>query len=59
MALIQDTEGMKVGVADLINQWVKGNSDVSCKSPSSTTVSPSLLFTQTRTVNPQYRPNLK
>ncbi|XP_056608383.1 lymphocyte-specific protein 1 isoform X2 [Triplophysa dalaica] len=33
----KDTEGMKVGVADLINQWVKGNSDVSCKSPSSTT----------------------
>ncbi|XP_057194830.1 lymphocyte-specific protein 1 isoform X3 [Triplophysa rosa] len=33
----KDTEGMKVGVADLINQWVKGNSDVSCKSPSSKT----------------------
>ncbi|XP_042616385.1 lymphocyte-specific protein 1-like isoform X3 [Cyprinus carpio] len=31
----KDTEGMKVGVADLINQWVKGNSDVSTKSPSS------------------------
>ncbi|XP_058639134.1 lymphocyte-specific protein 1 isoform X2 [Onychostoma macrolepis] len=31
----KDTEGMKVGVADLINQWVKGNSDVSIKSPSS------------------------
>ncbi|XP_052457546.1 lymphocyte-specific protein 1-like isoform X2 [Carassius gibelio] len=31
----KDTEGMKVGVADLINQWVKGNSDVSTKSSSS------------------------
>ncbi|XP_051757718.1 non-muscle caldesmon isoform X2 [Ctenopharyngodon idella] len=31
----KDTEGMKVGVADLINQWVKGNSDVNTKSPSS------------------------
>ncbi|XP_016386208.1 lymphocyte-specific protein 1-like isoform X2 [Sinocyclocheilus rhinocerous] len=31
----KDTEGMKVGVVDLINQWVKGNSDVSIKSPSS------------------------
>ncbi|XP_026123511.1 non-muscle caldesmon-like isoform X2 [Carassius auratus] len=31
----KDTEGMKVGVADLINQWVKGNGDVSIKSPSS------------------------
>ncbi|XP_073692108.1 lymphocyte specific protein 1 b isoform X2 [Garra rufa] len=30
----KDTEGMKVGVADLINQWVKGNSDA--KSPSKT-----------------------
>ncbi|XP_050971203.1 lymphocyte-specific protein 1 isoform X2 [Labeo rohita] len=29
----KDTEGMKVGVTDLINQWVKGNCDV--KSPSS------------------------
>ncbi|XP_016099693.1 lymphocyte-specific protein 1-like isoform X2 [Sinocyclocheilus grahami] len=32
---IEDTEGMKVGVVDLINQWVKGNSDVSIKSSSS------------------------
>uniref|UniRef100_A0A8C2A0Y7 Lymphocyte specific protein 1 b n=1 Tax=Cyprinus carpio TaxID=7962 RepID=A0A8C2A0Y7_CYPCA len=31
----KDTEGMKVGVANLINQWVKGNNDVSIKSPSS------------------------
>ncbi|XP_016092703.1 lymphocyte-specific protein 1-like isoform X2 [Sinocyclocheilus grahami] len=31
----KDTEGMKVGVSDLINQWVKGNCDVSTKSPSS------------------------
>lgn len=31
----KDTEGMKVGVSDLINQWVKGNGDVSIKSPSS------------------------
>ncbi|XP_067258303.1 lymphocyte specific protein 1 b isoform X4 [Chanodichthys erythropterus] len=30
----KDTDGMKVGVADLINQWVKGNSDVNSKSPS-------------------------
>uniref|UniRef100_A0A3P9ADQ8 Lymphocyte specific protein 1 a n=1 Tax=Esox lucius TaxID=8010 RepID=A0A3P9ADQ8_ESOLU len=31
----KDTEGLKVGVADLIHQWVKGNPDGSCKSPSS------------------------
>ncbi|XP_067295170.1 lymphocyte specific protein 1 b isoform X2 [Pseudorasbora parva] len=31
----KDTEGMNVGVADLINQWVKGNSDVNTKSPTS------------------------
>ncbi|KAK7170296.1 hypothetical protein R3I94_000506 [Phoxinus phoxinus] len=31
----KDTEGMNVGVTDLINQWVKGNSDVNTKSPSS------------------------
>ncbi|XP_065145514.1 lymphocyte specific protein 1 b isoform X2 [Paramisgurnus dabryanus] len=33
----KDTEGIKVGVADLINQWVKGNSDVN-KCPSSKVV---------------------
>nr|XP_055062713.1 lymphocyte-specific protein 1 isoform X1 [Misgurnus anguillicaudatus] len=33
----KDTEGLKVGVADLINQWVKGNSDVN-KCPSSKVV---------------------
>ncbi|XP_039544508.1 lymphocyte-specific protein 1 isoform X2 [Pimephales promelas] len=31
----KDTEGINVGVTDLINQWVKGNSDVNTKSPSS------------------------
>ncbi|XP_056100242.1 lymphocyte-specific protein 1 isoform X2 [Rhinichthys klamathensis goyatoka] len=31
----KDAEGMNVGVTDLINQWVKGNSDVNTKSPSS------------------------
>ncbi|XP_042171028.1 caldesmon, smooth muscle isoform X1 [Oncorhynchus tshawytscha] len=30
----KDTEGLNVGVADLIHQWVKGNPDGSCKSPS-------------------------
>ncbi|KAL1007583.1 hypothetical protein UPYG_G00088720 [Umbra pygmaea] len=30
----KDTDGLKVGVADLIHQWVKGNPDGSCKSPS-------------------------
>ncbi|XP_070985347.1 caldesmon-like isoform X4 [Oncorhynchus clarkii lewisi] len=28
----KDTEGLNVGVADLIHQWVKGNPDGSCKS---------------------------
>ncbi|XP_026866271.2 non-muscle caldesmon isoform X2 [Electrophorus electricus] len=31
----KDTEGLNVGVADLITQWVKGSPDVHCKSPSS------------------------
>ncbi|KAJ7994553.1 hypothetical protein DPEC_G00250660 [Dallia pectoralis] len=30
----KDTEGLKVGVADLIHQWVKGNPDGSCKGSS-------------------------
>ncbi|KAI3377323.1 hypothetical protein L3Q82_008527 [Scortum barcoo] len=31
----KDADGLKVGVADLINQWVKGSEDVSrCSSPS-------------------------
>lgn len=33
--LSQDADGLKVGVADLINQWVKGSEDGSrCSSPS-------------------------
>ncbi|XP_036439839.1 lymphocyte-specific protein 1 isoform X2 [Colossoma macropomum] len=31
----KDTEGLKVGVADLITQWVKGNPDVNSKTPPS------------------------
>ncbi|KAI4881048.1 hypothetical protein NFI96_030018 [Prochilodus magdalenae] len=30
----KDTEGLKVGVADLITQWVKGSPDVGSKAPS-------------------------
>lgn len=34
-SLSQDTEGLKVGVADLITQWVKGNPDGICRSSNS------------------------
>ncbi|XP_068595255.1 non-muscle caldesmon [Brachionichthys hirsutus] len=36
-ATCKDTEALKVGVADLITQWVKGPSDSSRQSPSRTT----------------------
>ncbi|XP_067105182.1 caldesmon, smooth muscle-like isoform X2 [Osmerus mordax] len=34
-SLSQDPEGIKVGVANLITQWVRGSSDGSCKNSSS------------------------
>lgn len=41
-SLCQDADGLKVGVADLINQWVKGSEDGSrCSSPFKPAVSPS------------------
>ncbi|XP_043099142.1 lymphocyte-specific protein 1 isoform X2 [Puntigrus tetrazona] len=65
----KDTEGMKVGVADLINQWVKGNSDVSNKSPSSKAACQDVKAGEVRNIksmwenlgdaSPQDKPNAK
>ncbi|XP_051578620.1 lymphocyte-specific protein 1-like isoform X2 [Myxocyprinus asiaticus] len=46
----KDTEGLKVGVTDLINQWVKGNPDVSFKSPNSKAASPEVKAGEVRNI---------
>ncbi|XP_051537612.1 non-muscle caldesmon-like isoform X2 [Myxocyprinus asiaticus] len=46
----KDAEGLNVGVADLINQWVKGNSDGSFKSPTSKAASPEVKAGEVRNI---------
>lgn len=42
LVLLQDADSLKVGVAELINQWVRGSDDGSrCSSPFKPAVSPS------------------
>ncbi|XP_052000279.1 non-muscle caldesmon isoform X2 [Xyrauchen texanus] len=46
----KDTEGLNVGVTDRINQWVKGNPDVSFKSPNSKAASPEIKAGEVRNI---------
>ncbi|XP_051983408.1 lymphocyte-specific protein 1-like isoform X2 [Xyrauchen texanus] len=46
----KDVEGLNVGVADLINQWVKGNSDGSFKSPTTKAASPEVKAGEVRNI---------